>query len=109
MDTKIKRLSSYDDRDYNPDDIEVDERFILSKKDMLITFTDQIIYTFLMIFCAYFFSKGDPKDIPYIFGMPGWWFICLLITAINIVIIYILTHKKYKDVDVDAYLKKEVR
>lgn len=93
-----------DDRNYDPEEIEVDERFIYAKKDMITTFSVQIAYTALMIFTAYFFSKGDPSEMMMIGGIPGWWVMCLVITAVFIGIIYVLTHKVYKNVDVDAYL-----
>lgn len=95
------------DRDYDIKDIVVDERFIIAKKEMLITFAVQISFTLIMIFTAYTVGNGDPKDYTYIMGMPSWWFYCLAITIVFLGIIYILTSKVYKNVSVEAYLEIE--
>lgn len=97
-----------DDRNYDPNEIEVDERFISSKKEMLISFAVQITYTLLMLLAAYGFGKGDPTQYKYVIGIPQWWFLCLVITAVYIVVIYILTHKVYKAVDITAYIEEQV-
>lgn len=97
------------DRDYDIKDIEIDERFVLAKRDMLIAFLVVISYTLVMIGAAYIFGKGDPRNYKYVLGMPFWWFVNLAITAVYLVIIYILTHKVYEAVDVSAYLHEEER
>ena len=98
-----------DDRNYDSNEIEVDERFVSSRKEMIYTFAVQITYTLLMLLVAYIFGKGDPSQYRYVLGMPQWWFLCLAITAVYIVVIYILTHKVYKDVDVSAYIDENAK
>lgn len=95
------------ERDYDIKDIEVDERFIIAKKEMLITFAVQLSFTFLMIFTAYTVGRGDPRNYNFIMGIPAWWIYCLGITIGFLVLIYVLTSKVYKDVSVEAYIEEK--
>lgn len=95
--------------DYDVESIEVDERFKIAKKEMLITFGVQLAYTIIMILVAYTVGRGDPNDYKFIMGMPAWWFYCLLITIGFIGVIFFLTHYVYTNVSVEAYVDNDGR
>ncbi|NLC12381.1 MAG: YhdT family protein [Firmicutes bacterium] len=95
------------DYDYDIRNIEVDKRFVIAKKEMLITFIVQLCYTFLMLIVAYATGKGDPKNYSFIMGMPAWWFYALLITALFLILIYYIITKVFVPVSVEPWIEQE--
>lgn len=94
-------------RDYDIRNIEVDERFVIAKREMLITFAVQLCYTFVMLIVAYTVGKGDPKSYSFIMGMPGWWFYALLVTIAFLVLIYYLISKVFVPVSVEPWVEQK--
>jgi len=92
------------ERDYDIREIEVDERFTIAKREMLITFVVQLAYTFLMLVVAYSLGKGDPTLYRFVKGMPEWWFWCLVITFGFLGLIYYLVRRVFKDIPIDPWL-----
>lgn len=94
------------DQDYDMKDIEVDERFVIAKKEMLIVFAVQLCYTFIMLIVAYTVGKGDPRNYNFILGMPAWWFYALLITVLFLILIHYLVSKIFIPVSVEPWIEQ---
>lgn len=92
------------ERDYDIREIQVDERFRIAKREMLITFVVQLAYTFLMLVVAYTLGKGDPSRYRFVMGMPEWWFWSLVITLGFLGLIYYLVRRVFKDMPIDPWL-----
>lgn len=96
---------SANDRDYDIKDVKVDERFLIAKREMLITFAVQVAYTIVMLVVGYSLGKGDPRNYTFIAGMPAWWFWALVITAGFLVVVYYLVRRVFKDMSVEPWVK----
>lgn len=94
------------DQDYDIKEVEVDERFVIAKKEMLIVFAVQLCYTFIMLIVAYTVGKGDPRNYNFILGMPAWWFYSLLITVIFLFLIYYLVSKIFIPISVEPWIEQ---
>jgi len=93
-------------KDYDIREIDVDPRFVIAKKEMLITFAVQLCYTFLMLIVAYTVGKGDPKNYSFIMGMPAWWFYALIITGVFLILIYFIVTKVFVPISVEPWVKE---
>ena len=84
-----------------------DKRFEICKKEMLIAFGFQIIYT-VIINAILFLVAGKPlSEYKFILGMPSWFFACIVVLASFIVILGILCFKILKNISVDAYINED--
>jgi uncharacterized membrane protein YhdT len=86
---------------------EVDRRFSLCTRDMLISFAIQIAYMLIIIGCAYGLGGRPLSEYQFIFGMPSWWFLLLVILVCFICIIAFTCLKVFSHMSVEAYIDDE--
>lgn len=104
----MKREEFYD-KDYNLEDIEVDDRFKICNKEMKLAYGLQIIYMITLITVAYTLGRGDLREYSFIMGMPTWWF-AVMVTAISFAAIAIyISLTKFTDMSLtdESYEEEE--
>lgn len=90
----------YNSRDYNFSDIEPDERFTQTTKEMLITFAVYGVYIVLMMANLYLVGGYDVSKYTYVFGFPLWIFLQICILIGMVISVELVTHFVYRDMDI---------
>ncbi|RGY97603.1 YhdT family protein [Clostridium sp. AM58-1XD] len=88
---------------------EVDNRFKICKKEMIIAFLFQIAYTVTMFIIAYGFGGKPLSEYRFIMGFPSWFFALLVTVAVFFVLLAFLCFKYFKNMSIDAYVDEEER
>ena len=89
----------YFDRDYDFKEINIDSRFRIAFKEMLISMIIWILFGVCCLSTTYYFSRGPVEDYSYTLGIPTWMFCCLLSMLVFYVIITIVVKKVFKNID----------
>ena len=91
---------SDDSRDYNFEDIEVEERFKRCEYEMFLTYGLWIIYALISIGLSYYLGRGGAENLAYTCGIPSWLFWGILVTTgvFFLVVCYVCTFV-FKDMD----------
>lgn len=100
----------YYSRDYDFDEIEVDARFIQCQKEMIISFSTWLAFTFVSILVAYGLGKGPVEKYKYILGLPQWWFGAIVVSVIFTFIVIFLSLFVFQDMelsDIGGIVEKE--
>lgn len=93
------KLEEYYSRDYEFKDIEIDPRFKVCTREMIITLAVWFLYAIISITVAYELGKGPVEAYTYVMGLPKWWFATILITLIFTFVVIGITLFVFKDMD----------
>ena len=91
-------------RDYDFNDIDLDPRFKICNKEMILTFIIWALYTIVTLCLAYGLGRGPVEEYRYICGMPTWWFATIISTAVFTLIVIYVTLLVFKDMDLEDTL-----
>lgn len=89
----------YFSRDYDFKDIEIDPRFKVCRREMIITLAIWFLYAIISIVVAYELGKGPVEAYSYVMGLPQWWFATIVITLIFTLVVIGVTLFVFKDMD----------
>ncbi len=87
-------------RDYDLSSIEPDERFTQTFKEFLITAGTYIVFAALMIINLFTLGSTPVEEYTYVFGIPLWIFVEILILVGMVVAEELIVSFVYKDMDV---------
>ncbi len=68
-------------RDYKPEDIKMDSRFVLCRKDAFVTLLSYLGVIIVTWIIAYALSPKDATQLTYLFGYPTWYTVGTIITV----------------------------
>ena len=89
-----------DSRDYNFEDIEVEERFKRCEYEMRLTYGLWISYAIISIGLSYYLGRGWTENMIYVYGIPSWFFWGIVVTtALFFCIVCFVCTFVYKDMD----------
>ncbi|MDD5014714.1 MAG: YhdT family protein [Atribacterota bacterium] len=91
--------------DYKFSDIKIDPRFKIAKREMLISFAIQILFTIIMVGIAHIFGGRPLKEYTFILGMPSWFFLLLVAYLFCIVTVSYIVLYKFKNIDINDKLR----
>ncbi len=96
-------------RDYSFDDIVEDERFVVCRREAIVSIIMYFVLAGSMLVAMYVVGAGDPTQYSYILGMPTWYFAVGLCAIGAIVILNILLSKYYRHMSLDPEGELEPR
>ena len=70
-----------DSRDYRPEDIKMDYRFVLCQKDAFVTLLSYLAVIIVTWVVAFMLCPSDPSQMTYLFGYPTWYTVGTIITV----------------------------
>ena len=87
--------------DYDPNEIKTDKRFVICKKDAVVSLISYLAVIILTWVVARALCPADAKDMRYLFGFPTWVTVSFLIN-IAFCIFVIIWAVKTKKFSLDA-------
>jgi uncharacterized membrane protein YhdT len=92
-------MKDLDSRNYDIRDIEIDPRFKIAYKEMLLTLGVWFLFMVVSLVVAYTLGKGPVDQYTYVLGMPAWWFGAVVVSAIFAVIVIYISQFVFTDVE----------
>lgn len=101
MSEERKRIDP-NSRDYDfKRDIDVDPRFKVCVKELLISFGVFVVFAAVMLFVVFVVGGGDPQQYTYILGMPAWYFWVFVVCAVTAVAVSIILDKFFQHMSLE--------
>jgi uncharacterized membrane protein YhdT len=95
--------TSLSDRDYSFDEIKVDPRFKICRREMFIALGTWLLYAIISVALGYGLGRGDVANYTYVAGVPLWLFLGSWVsTIVFFVIIVVLVRFVFKDMDISG-------
>ena len=102
MEAEKKRIDP-ESRDYDlKTDIEVEPRFKICLRELLISFGVFIVFAAVMLFVIFVVGDGDPRQFNYILGMPAWYFWVFVVCAATAVVVALILDKFFTHMSLES-------
>lgn len=108
MSEKSKKIDP-NSRDYDFQDIDIDPRFKVCKKEFFICCGIFAVFAAAMLFCVFVIGGGDPREYSYICGMPSWYFAVIAVCIVTAVAVSVILDKffQHMSLEPDGELEKK--
>lgn len=92
-------VKDLDSRNYDIRDIEIDPRFKIAHKEMLLTFSVWTLFMIVTLLVGYTLGKGPVDQYKYILGLPAWWFGVIMVSVVFAGIVIYVSQFVFQDVE----------
>ena len=79
--------------DYDTREVETDPRFVHCRRDMILVQVVYLTFTVLLVVLSYWLCPDDISQMTYLFGLPLWVAVTLLLTLTNVVFVAVWARK----------------
>ncbi len=98
-----KRPIDPESRDYDfKTDIDIDPRFKVCFREMLISFGMFVVFAAVMLFVVFVVGGGDPREYSYILGMPAWYFWVFVVCIVTAVVVALILDKFFTHMSLES-------
>ncbi len=85
------------DRNYSFSEIEQDHRFLICKREAIISLVVWFMFMFSTVGVAYSIGSRPIQDYTYIWGIPAWYFATIAVVLGFVALVFVLLIYVFKD------------